>query len=44
MVHEWVDAMTVQEEERMKMEKPDVAYLVATESKKRKGKFHWKGI
>ena len=35
-------AMTVQEEECLKLEKPDVAYLVAAESKKRKGKFHKK--
>jgi len=35
-------AMTVQEEERLKLEKPNVAYLVAAESKKRKGKFHKK--
>ncbi|XP_068486343.1 uncharacterized protein [Phaseolus vulgaris] len=35
-------AMTVQEEERLKQEKLNVAYLVAAESKKQKGKFHKK--
>ncbi|KAI3797123.1 hypothetical protein L1987_32375 [Smallanthus sonchifolius] len=35
-------AMCVQEEERLKLEKPDVAYLMTGDSKKRKGNFRKK--
>ena len=35
-------AMTIQEEERLKLDKPDVAYLIAADSKKRKGNFRKK--
>ena len=36
--------MCVQEEERMKLEKPDVAYLTTTSSKKRKGSHKGKEV
>ena len=36
-------AMCVQEEERQKVEKPNAAYLIAADSKKRKGNFNKKG-